>query len=95
VGFPGQGEWYVSREVPRSPLALDLSGYPVEELPPLVRVRSIEAERFWVPLAVQPFRRGEPEPAIVAGAAGSRRWAAGGPVGRSIARFGPAWRVGS
>ncbi len=81
VGFPGQGEWYVSRQLPRSPLALDLSGYPVEELPPLVRVRSIEAERFWVPLDVQRFRRGEPEPAIVAGAAGSRRWAIAGAEG--------------
>jgi hypothetical protein len=81
VGFPAQGEWYVSREVPRSPLALDLSGYAVEELPPLVRVRSVEAERFWVPLDVQRFRRGEPEPAVVAGAVGSRRWAVAGAEG--------------
>lgn len=81
VGFPEQGEWYVSREVPTSPLALDLSGYTVEELPPLLRVRSIEAEQFWAPLDVQRFRRGEPEPAVVAGAAGSRRWAVAGAEG--------------
>ncbi len=81
VGFPEQGEWYVSREVPASPLALDLGGYPVEELPPLVRPRSIEAERFWVPLEVQRFRRGEPEPAVVVGSWGSRRWAVAGAEG--------------
>ncbi len=81
VGFPEGGEWYLSPEVPRSPLALDLSGYPVEELPPLVRLRSIEAERFWSPLNVQRFRRGEPGPAVVAGALGSRRWAVAGAQG--------------
>ncbi|UCC84784.1 MAG: hypothetical protein JSW46_07645, partial [Gemmatimonadota bacterium] len=81
VGFPERGEWYLSREVPASPLALDLSGYPVEELPPLVRLRSIEAERFWTPLDVQRFRRGEPGPAVVAGAVGSRRWAVAGAEG--------------
>jgi hypothetical protein len=75
VGIPGQGEWYLSSEVPRSPLALDLSGYPVEELPPLLRVRSVEAERFWVPLDVRRFRRGEAEPTVVAGEVASRRWA--------------------
>ncbi|MGD2153964.1 MAG: hypothetical protein PVG79_11910 [Gemmatimonadales bacterium] len=81
VGFPDEGEWYVSREVPRSPLALDLSGHHVEELPPLVRLRSVEAERSWAPLDVRRFRRGEPEPAIVAGTMGSRRWAVAGAEG--------------
>jgi hypothetical protein len=75
VGVPATGEWYASAQLPQSPLALDLGGTPVDELPPLLNVRSIETERAWEPLVVQRLRRGEPLPAVVVGRVGSRRWA--------------------
>jgi hypothetical protein len=75
VSSAATGEWYLSRELPGSPLALDLSGGSVEELPPLVRARRIEAERAWSPLNVQRLRRGDPQPAVAAGSLRSRRWA--------------------
>ncbi len=75
VGPPADGEWYLSRETPRSPLALDLSGYGVEELSPLLRVREIEVGSAWTALELKRLRRGEPSPALVAGVAGTRRWA--------------------
>jgi len=75
VGAGASGEWYAAEQVPESPLALDLSGVPVDALPPLLNVRSIQAERVWTPLLVQRLRRGEPVPAVAAAEAGDRRWA--------------------
>lgn len=75
VGTPAQGEWYAAGEIPPSPMALDLGGIPVEELSPLVAVRTVETRRSWQALNLRRFRRGEPLPAVVAGSAGARRWA--------------------
>ncbi len=75
VGSPAQGEWYVSPDLPASPLALDLGDYGPEDLPPLLRLRPVEGDRAWTPLVVQRMRRGEPVPAVVAGTVGARRWA--------------------
>jgi hypothetical protein len=75
VSTPASGEWYPSGEVPQSPLALDLSGVPVDALPPLLNVRSIARERAWAPLQLQRLRRGQPLPAVLAARAGGRRWA--------------------
>ena len=75
VGAAASGEWYASEQVPESPLALDLSGVPVDALPPLLNVRSIQAERVWTPLLVQRLRRGEPVPAVAAAQARGSRWA--------------------
>jgi hypothetical protein len=75
VGAPAQGEWYAASDVLPSPMALDLGGVAVEELSPLLRVRAVDARRTWRALNLRRFRRGEPLPAIVAGSAGTRRWA--------------------
>jgi hypothetical protein len=75
VGSPAAGEWYASPDVPSSPLALDLSAVAIDELPPLLAVRTVRAERSWVPLALQRARRGEPRPAIAFGIQGRRRFA--------------------
>ena len=75
VSTPAAGEWYAAEEVPRSPLALDLSGVPVDALPPLLNVRSIARARAWAPLQLQRLRRGEPLPAVLASRRGARRWA--------------------
>ena len=91
VGSAAAGEWYLARELPGSPLALDLSGGPVEELPPLLRARRIEAERAWAPLNLRRMRRGDPQPAVAAGSRRSRRWAvaAGEGYWRWAFRTGP------
>ncbi len=70
-----QGEWYVSADLPASPLSLELAGFPVEELSPLLRVRTVDAGDSWSALTVQRLRRGEPVSALLAGTAGARRWA--------------------
>lgn len=75
VGPPAGGEWYPAPEIPASPLALDLGGVSLEALPPLLAVRSVEAERSWSPLDLQRLRRGEPTPAVVLGAEEGRRFA--------------------
>ncbi len=91
VSVPAAGEWYAAQDVPQSPLALDLSRVPVDALPPLLNVRSIEAERAWAPLQLQRLRRGEPLPAVLAGRSGTRRWAvaAGSGYWRWAFRAGP------
>ncbi len=75
LGTPALGEWYATTDLTGTPLALELGGLSLEGLPPLVRVRAVEAEADWVPLVVRRQRRGEPQPAVVVGRAGARRWA--------------------
>ncbi len=75
VGSPASGEWYASAELPASPIALQLSGFPEDQLAPLLRVRTVDADRTWEPLLLLRMRRGEATPALVAGRAGNRRWA--------------------
>lgn len=76
VSAPASGEWYATGGPSGSPLAVELSGIPLEGLPPLVRVRSIEVvEADWVPLVARRLRRGEPRPIVVVGRARERRWA--------------------
>ncbi len=76
IGPPRTGEWYAASELPTSPLALDVSGYPLDVLPPVLRVRNITAAGpTWSALDLQILRRGEPSAALVAGRSGGRRWA--------------------
>lgn len=75
VHAPQTGEWYLSPEVPASPLALSLEGPGLEELSPLVRVRAVEAAEAAAPLTVQRSRRGAAHAALLMGRSGTRRWA--------------------
>ena len=75
VDAPPTGEWYLSPEVPASPLALSLEGEGLEDLPPLMRVRAVEASEVSAPLTVQRARRGAARAALVMGRSGARRWA--------------------
>ncbi len=75
VGAPAAGEWYADAALPATPLALDLGGGALEGLPPLLGVRTIEAESAWSPLHLRRGRGGEPQPAVVVGQRGARRWA--------------------
>ncbi len=75
VSAPASGEWYATGGSSGSPLAVELGGLPLEGLPPLVRVRSIDVEAEWVPLVVRRLRRGEPRPIVMVGRSRERRWA--------------------
>lgn len=75
VGAAMGGEWYPSDQVPASPLALSLEGIPLADLPPLVRVRSVQGADGIAPLVVLRLRRGEAVAALRIGQSRSRRWA--------------------
>ncbi len=74
VGAPAGAEWYASSDIPQSPLVLELGDLPAQQLPPLLRVRTVRADRTWTPLTVRRLRRGEAVPAIVAGSVEGRRF---------------------
>ncbi|UCF21252.1 MAG: hypothetical protein JSU87_07685 [Gemmatimonadota bacterium] len=76
IGPPASGEWYVAGELPSSPLALDVGGYPIDALAPVLRVRRISVDgAAWPVLNLQLLRRGGPLPALLAGRSDGRRWA--------------------
>ncbi|MFP4624820.1 MAG: hypothetical protein ACLFRX_11620, partial [Gemmatimonadota bacterium] len=92
---PRAGEWYLSAEVPASPVAALLAGMPTEELPPLTGVREPGGVGAWSPVMARLARRGEEAPVVVVGVSGGRRvavaladgywrWAFAGPAGREV-----------
>ena len=95
IGPATAGEWYLTDEVPASPLSLELPAPEGEELPPLRDLRQVEAPDDWAPLVVRRARRGTPVPAVVAGRVGERRWALGPGEGywRWAFREGPGRQV--
>jgi hypothetical protein len=69
------GDWFVSTEVPASPVASLVSDLPVENLPPLVGIhlpRSLPPTA-WVPLEAMRSRRGASVPIAFGNTAGGRR----------------------
>lgn len=65
AGRPRPGEWYVSSELPPSPLAGDLAGGELEGLPPLTGVLALARDgQGSVPLAVQLRGTGPAEAAL-------------------------------
>lgn len=75
VSEPAPGEWYVSSELPSSPLAGMLGTFKAEELPPLSGLRSVNGAGSWAPLVASRSRRGPTSPVVVGGESGGRRWA--------------------
>ncbi|HEX7091413.1 MAG TPA: hypothetical protein VF192_14840 [Longimicrobiales bacterium] len=75
VGDAAPGEWYVSGDLPSSPLAAMLGTFRPESLPPLAGLRSAQARGTWAPLAASRSRRGPKAPVLLAGEQGGRRWA--------------------
>ncbi|MFO7259650.1 MAG: VWA domain-containing protein [bacterium] len=75
VSAPAPGEWYVSSELPSSPLAGMLGTFRAEELPPLVGLRTVSGGGTWTALVASRSRRGPTSPVIVAGERAGRRWA--------------------
>jgi len=75
LGETVSDEFYVVSDIPSSPVAPLLSGLVLDGLPPLTGVRAAEAEgTAWAPLAASRRRRGEPQPIVLAGEGGGRRW---------------------
>src|SRR5690606_24394012 len=72
---PGPGEWYVSSDLPSSPLAGMIGTFQAEELPPLAGLRTANVTGAWAPLVASRSRRGPTTPVAVAGERSGRRWA--------------------
>jgi hypothetical protein len=76
VGPLRDGEFYPSSSIPASPVASLLAGQELGGVTPLTGLRSAEAPAgAWAPLLVARGRQGQPQPAVIAGQAGARRWA--------------------
>ncbi|HEX9105957.1 MAG TPA: hypothetical protein VF832_01985, partial [Longimicrobiales bacterium] len=73
--LPLPSEWYVSPDVPSSPVAPLLSGINVTEVPPLTALRPLTLPAgAWAPLNATRGRNGAPSPLAMAGQTGARRW---------------------
>ncbi|HSJ24364.1 MAG TPA: hypothetical protein VK929_06845 [Longimicrobiales bacterium] len=69
------GEYYPVAEIPSSPVAPLLTELPVAGAAPLYALRSVTpAPGTWAPLSVTRGRQGQPEPALLGGQSGQRRW---------------------
>lgn len=73
---PIEAEWTLETVLPPSPVAGQLAGLGLESVPPLVSAITLGegANRFSL-IEVRRDGRGRPEPAIVLGGTGTRRWA--------------------
>ncbi|MGD8278348.1 MAG: hypothetical protein PVH00_10000 [Gemmatimonadota bacterium] len=72
---PIPADWYVSAQVPASPIASALAGIDVESVPPLVALRiPDELPGVWSALNVNRGRRGAAYPLAIGSRSGDRRW---------------------
>ncbi|HUF49955.1 MAG TPA: hypothetical protein VMN60_03920 [Longimicrobiales bacterium] len=76
VGAEQQGDYFAAAAVPPSPVARLLSDVDVAAVAPLSSMRSVDMPvGAWAPLMATRGRQGAPQPLMVAGEAGTRRWA--------------------
>jgi hypothetical protein len=75
LGPAQPGEWYASATIPPSPLASDLAGLPVQDLPPVGAVLSARGPSPDAPLLLQLGGTGPGVPAMVLDRRGGRRTA--------------------
>jgi len=74
---PVEDDWYVSADVPATPIAGMLAGLPLEQVPPLQSVHlTAIPDGAWAPLVARRGRRGAPQPVALAGESEGRRWVA-------------------
>lgn len=72
---PIPADWYVSGQIPSSPIAAALAGIDVEDLPPLTTLRIPEdVPGAWAALNVNRGRRGASYPLAVGARDARRRW---------------------
>jgi hypothetical protein len=75
LSAPVPGEFYVSADVPASPVAPLLTGLRTDEVPPLSALRPLAVPAgAWAPLSVTHGRNGQALPLALAGQTGARRW---------------------
>jgi hypothetical protein len=75
VGAESAGDFFPARELPSSPVATLIGDVELAGAAPLMSLRVAERPAgSWAPLAVTRGRQGTPQPAIVAGTTGARRW---------------------
>lgn len=76
LGADTGGDFWIATSVPPSPLAPLLTGLELGALPPLQGLYAAEAPAgSWAPLLATRGRQGAPQPVLVAGEGGGRRWA--------------------
>jgi hypothetical protein len=76
VGPLVQGDYFPSAAIPASPVAPLLAGQELAGTAPLSGIRSAELPPgSWAPLLATRGRQGAPQPVLVAGESGGRRWA--------------------
>jgi hypothetical protein len=76
VGPAAAGDFFPYRDVPPSPVAPLLADAPLAGAVPLYALRTAApVAGAWAPLHVSRGRQGAPQPAILAGQTGQRRWA--------------------
>lgn len=69
-------DWYLSPEIPASPVARLLAGIEVADVPPLQSLRTPPSlAGSWAPAMVSRGRRGSPFPVALGGTTAGRRWA--------------------
>jgi hypothetical protein len=93
VGSAIEADWYVSEELPPSPIAQHLAGMEVRDVPPLPVMHLIDEEPgVWAPAHVSRGRRGAAYPLALGGQVGNRRWviALGAGYWRWAFRGGPS-----
>ncbi len=72
------GDWYLSDDIPPSPVAALLTGLNVKDLPPLTALRIPgRITGAWSPANVSRGRRGAPYAVALGGTSGTRRWVVG------------------
>jgi hypothetical protein len=78
VGAASSGDFFPARELPSSPVATLIGDVELAGAAPLMTLRSAERPPgSWSPLLVTHGRQGSPQPAVLAGTTGARRWAVG------------------
>ena len=76
IGVPAADDWFVSGDVPASPVSPLLSGVKVDDIPPIESLAIAEVgPGTWAPLNATRGRRGVPAPLAIAGEDAGRRWA--------------------
>jgi hypothetical protein len=72
---PLAGDWYLSPDVPASPVARLFAGIDVSDVPPLQTLRTPgRVEGAWAPAVASRGRRGASQPVALGGTTDGRRW---------------------
>jgi hypothetical protein len=75
-GIPAADDWFLSADIPPSPVSPLLTGLHVDDIPPIESLAAAAVPSgAWVPMLATRGRRGVPGPLAIAGETDGRRWA--------------------